>query len=591
MQRHNRETFFLADEGRILEIRDGEPRSRVPRAEEQLTSFRFSRLSRTEGIQVSPELREKLARAMTAGGGAANPDSSPGIPAGFTYLGQFVDHDLTQDRTRVANLGDPVSLEDMLQGRSPALDLDSLYGLGPGHPTSAAFFEADGARLKVGETIASGPPTVPAAAISHPGFDLPRAAELGTGTQADKRRPLIPDGRNDENLVVGQLHLAFMRFHNRVVDHLVEEGTTSSELFERARATVVKHYQWMLRTEFLLHIVDQGIVDQVFTYGRRFFELPPDNQGPYGLPPQSGGPYDSAQPGDRPTMPIEFSVAAYRLGHSMIRGQYEWNRVFNSRGGLIPANLGLLFRFSGTSGNLTPGSPTDLTDLDDPESGDNLRLPSNWIADFRRLFDFDAAGRKDLVVDTLDFNLTKRIDTLLVDPLSDLPAGSFNQRGQGTPPPIQRNLAFRNLTRASMVKLATGPQLVAELEGLGITPLTRTEILRGNGTDGVQFTGENVLTQPEEQELVEHTPLWFYILREAELNSQRPGRLTGLGGNIVAEVFHRAMEGSVNSIVKDPDWTPTLPSHKQGDFTMADLLLFAFEGKPELLNPLLDGPI
>jgi hypothetical protein len=92
------------------------------------------------------------------------------------------------------------------------------------------------------------------------------------------------------------------------------------------------------------------------------------------------------------------------------------------------------------------------------------------------------------------------------------------------------------------------------------------------------------LTETEKESLLENTPLWFYILREAELNG---GRMTGVGGRIVAEVFHRAMQASSNSFLWDPTWRPTLgPDRKT--FRMVDLLLFAFEGKAELLNPMGD---
>nr|WP_238937319.1 hypothetical protein [Streptomyces clavuligerus] len=109
-------------------------------------------MSKQKGVQVSEGLRVKLAEAMTTGSGPApDPDSQPGIPAGYTYLGQFVDHDLTLDRTQVA-LGDPVPVEELLQGRSPALDLDSLYGMGPDHASSSRFYEVDG-RLKTGDAL------------------------------------------------------------------------------------------------------------------------------------------------------------------------------------------------------------------------------------------------------------------------------------------------------------------------------------------------------------------------------------------------------------------------------------------------------
>ncbi|MEV6103703.1 heme peroxidase family protein [Streptomyces sp. NPDC051940] len=571
--RHSRESYFIVNEGRIIESAGGRSHSRRPTSAEHQQSFRFSRLSRAKGVQLSPELQATLARAMTTGTTTADPDSVPGIPAGFTYLGQFVDHDLTLDRSQVA-LGEPVDVEDMLQGRSPSLDLDSLYGLGPRHASSRRFYTAGG-RLRTGTTLGVGfPAGLPPANTDQQGFDLPRAGEAAGGTRADMRAALIPDARNDENLAVAQLHNAFIRFHNRVLDDLADRGVPERLLFERARETVVKHYQWMLRTDFLPRIVDPDIVERVFLGGRRCFELAPG----------SDGPFEVLRPGDRGAMPVEFSVAAYRLGHSMVRARYQWNRVFNASGPGQAATLGALFRFSGTAGNLSPRpGPEDLSDLDDPNLGDLLRLPSNWIADFRRLFDFSEADRKDLVVPAADFNVAKRIDTLLVDPLATLPTGTFGGRGQGEPPVDHRNLAFRNLARAAMVELATGPQLAKEM---GIPPLTREKILEGAG--GAGLTG---LDPAEQDEIVEHTPLWFHILREAETNRLHSGRLTGVGGQLVAEVFHRAMEASVHSIVKDRHWRPTLPARRKGVFTMTDLLLHAFEGDAELLNPLGDGPV
>jgi len=159
--------------------------------------------------------------------------------------------------------------------------------------------------------------------------------------------------------------------------------------------------------------------------------------------------------------------------------------------------------------------------------------------------------------------------------LTQLPAGTFGGRGTEIPP-IQRNLAFRNLTRANMVHLASGQQMA---KFLGVTPLTEAQILEGN--QGAVLTG---LSDEQRAAVLANTPLWFYILREAEFNN---GLLGGVGGRIVAEVFHRAMEGSRTSIVRDPSWRPTLgPDRKT--FRMTDLLLFAFEGKADLLNPLGD---
>jgi hypothetical protein len=109
-----------------------------------------------------------------------------------------------------------------------------------------------------------------------------------------------------------------------------------------------------------------------------------------------------------------------------------------------------------------------------------------------------------------------------------------------------------------------------------VTTLTRSEIR--NGSNGAVLDG---LTPAQRDAVLRNTPLWFYILREAELGG---GRLRGVGARIVAETFHRAMEGSQVSIVRDPTWRPSLGPNSN-TFRMVDLLLFAFRGRRNLLAP------
>jgi len=519
MERHGSEIYFVLGEG-LLDASAGGREDALEITAETAPPFRFSRMGpRGIGKQLGDSARKKLALAMTEGGGGQSQ-----IPAGFTYLGQFVDHDLTFDKTSVM-LGQNVSPALLLQGRSPSLDLDSLYGAGPIDPVSAKFYKADGIHLKAGKTVAAGDPAMN-------GFDLPRGE--GT-TNAAKRKAVIPDFRNDENLVVAQTHLAFIRFHNRIVDSLPASPTR----FAQARELAIKHYQWMIRHDYLPRICAPGVVNDVFNNGRKVFEA-------------------GATPTDVPTMPIEFSVAAFRLGHSMVRRAYNWNKRFDDGAG----TLDWLFIFSATGGDL----------------GGELRLASNWIADFRRLYAFNEAGRADLVVRPAKFNRAMRIDSRLVNPLKNLPPGTFG--GPSVPFDDPRaNLAFRNLTRAKMVKLATGQQMARFMKnkGVNLTTLTKTQLRNGN--NGADLDG---LTQAQREAVLKDTPLWFYILREAELNN---GKLKGVGARIVAETFHRAIEGSSASIVRDPAWRPTLGPNSN-TFRMVDLLLFAFEGKKALLAPL-----
>ncbi|MBF6330634.1 peroxidase family protein [Nocardia transvalensis] len=555
MKRHGIDSFYVVGEGVLEFDREGKPSARQPSTIEELRRFRFSRLGPV-GVQTDEATRAALAAAITAD--VPQLDSAgPPIPAGFTYLGQFVDHDLTMDRTE-AQLGEDVTVDELVQGRSPALDLDSLYGRGPTDPNDRVFYAEDGVTLRVGKTSPTDFPD-DRVNVEMEGFDLPRRGGTG-GTAADRRQPLIPDIRNDENLAVAQTHLAFIRFHNRVVAELALQGFSGRRLFTAAREQVVRHYQWMVATDFLPRIVDPEIVDDVFRHGRRFFEAPGWGCMPHGR---------------RPTVPIEFSVAAYRLGHSMVRGAYQWNRVFNGTGPGPIASLLLLFTFTGVSGNFQAGS--QIPDLDEPNSGTVETLPTNWIADFRRLYDFTEAGRPDLAppAATGGGNVTKRIDTLLVNPLAQLPAGAFGGRDTAITD-IQRNLAFRNLTRAHMVRLASGQQMA---KFFGVEPLTCEQILEGN-----QGANLDALTDEQKSAVTTDTPLWFYILREAEFTN---GLLGPVGGRIVAEVFHRAIEGSHTSILRTPSWHPTFGPDLT-TFRMTDLLLFAFEGKADLLNPLGD---
>jgi len=530
MQTHGSESYYVIGEGLLGESIDGRDLGDEPPivaaaaaaadAADVTPPFRFSRLG-PKGVnrQLGEPNRKKVGAAMAVAGGGQSQ-----IPAGFTYLGQFIDHDLTFDKTAVM-LGANVTPAELLQGRSPSLDLDSLYGAGPEDPESAKFYEADGIHLKVGKTV--GPTKV--------GFDLPRGAG---STNAQKRKAIIPDPRNDENLAVAQMHCAMIRFHNRVVDTL-PASVPQGQRFAKARKRVTKHYQWMIRTDYLPRICAAGVVNDVFNNGRKVFE--------------PGAPAMSV-----PTMPIEFSVAAFRLGHAMIRARYNWNAVFDNGGG----TLGLLFTFSALGGDL----------------GGDTRLASIWIADFRRLFNFGEANKPNLTVPPAKFNRAMRIDTTIVDPLQHLPPKAIGLPGSTPFNDVARNLAFRNLTRAGMLKLATGQQMANFLKnkGVNVTKLTKAQIRNGN--NGADL---GALTQAQREAFLKNTPLWFYVLREAELNG---GKLKGVGARIVAETFHRAMQGSTSSIVNDPSFAPTLGPNST-TFRMVDLLLFAFEGKKALLAP------
>ncbi len=206
-----------------------------------------------------------------------NPDN-PMHTAGTTFFGQFVDHDVTFDTS--STLGVPTDPLTSPNGRTPALDLDSVYGAGPiGSP--ALYDSSDRAKL----LIESG-------GIFE---DLPRT---GDGTA------IVGDPRNDENLVISGLQCAFILFHNRAVDDARADGaSTWQDAFAQARQLTTWHYHWLVLHEFLPQIVGQALVDDVLQNGRRFYTVGV-GQG---------------------FMPVEFQGASYRFGHSMVRPSYRAN--------------------------------------------------------------------------------------------------------------------------------------------------------------------------------------------------------------------------------------------------------------------------
>jgi hypothetical protein len=486
-------------------------------------SGHFSRMGPEAGRkdQLDDLTVRQLARRMAHGGGSRREDSD--IPAGYTYVGQFVAHDLTFD---VLALGATRRHTDgrLRRGRSPGLDLDSLYGRGPsagerGERERRELLEDDGVTFRLGTAEAKG--RYPAL----PGFDLPR----GGGRMqrpALARRAVIADERNDDNLAVAQMHVAFLRFHNRVARDLQD---ATGDRFTAARRMTTLHYQWMVWHDFLPKICDATVLEAVRTGGRKVFE-------------------PHAEPGTPPTMPREFAGAAFRIGHSMIRDAYDWSTR--------PVPLEGLFRYSGRAGDLHGGAA----------------VPSFMVADFRRMFDLRPL-REEL---ERPLNVAKRLDTRLVSGLAELPSGIFETEDTPAPGDLAGNLAFRNLMRARETRLATGQQMVRRLRrrGVAVTPLGRAEILVGAG--GVNLSG---LTPGQKNALVTRTPLWFYVLREAEVHG---GRLHGVGARIVAEAFHRVIEGARTwSFLRERTWRPTL-GRAPGDFDMLDLLDLGYGDRLDL---------
>ena len=473
-------------------------------------------------LVVSDEALAALAAAMVDDPASGPDGDNPALPAGYTYLGQFVDHDITLDTTPLSDqVADPAATQNF---RTPALDLDSLYGQGPGMDphlyecaTRSPYEPLN--KLLLGRTTPS-----PDQGLDDPlPNDLPRN-HVG--------RALIGDARNDENLAVAQTHLAFLKFHNAVVDHLSQTKPllTGMAQFLEARRIVTWHYQWIVLFDFVERLTEPGLIRRILQDGRQVYRF-------------SATPY----------MPAEFAGAAFRLGHSMIRQQYDFNRVFRE-GELVPATLGMLFGFTGKSGAIVGELVDDPRIEDTPgiPGGKLQSLPGNWIIDWRRFFELDLEVTP---------NASRLLDTRLAPMLSTLPG----EQGQ------EAVLALRNLRRGAQLGLPSG-QSVA------------------NAVGAVALTPEQVATGPsgavaQAQGLTRETPLWFYVLKEAEV-LHGGQRLGPVGSMIIAETFLGLVYGDRNSFLSQrKNWQPELPSQTPGSFTMADLLRFTND-----INPIGEGP-
>ncbi len=480
-------------------------------------------------LRVSDDALAELADAMKDGTAGENPDpggDNPKIPAGYTYLGQFVDHDITLDTTPLdQQRADPKATTNF---RTPALDLDSVYGDGPGlHPYLYARNSDD---LRIGEKLLIGSTGLSQdqhrTDIPSLDNDLPRN-QVG--------HALIFDERNDENLLVAQFHLLMLKFHNKVVDWFRDKqpALKGPALFKEARRIVTWHYQWIVLFDFVERLTEPGLVTRIKREGRRFYRFR-----------------------ERPYMPAEFAAGAYRLGHSMVRETYSHNRVFNpEEGALANGALSLLFFFTGKSGKivgeLAPTPP-------EPPLAPQARLPSNWIIDWRRFFDIDGPGGEDFT-----FNHSRRLDPFVTPALHTLPGLRED------PTETERRefiLPFRNLRRGVQIGLPSGQDVC---RAMGLTPMSPEEI--ATGTDG---------RAAKKHGLHEATPLWYYVLKEAEFHGNGV-RLGPMASIIVAETFLGMVHGDHESFLwRRSNWEPELPRAEDGHFTMADLIRFVDDVNP-----------
>jgi len=427
-------------------------------------------------MDAADDLSAGPVRLITDPALSLNNPNNPTHTAGTTFLGQFIDHDVTFDAS--SRLGVRTSPAATHNFRSPALDLDSVYGAG--YVAQQELYDAaDHIKLR----------------IENGGLfeDVPRRAD-GTA--------IVGDPRNDEHVIIAGLHAAFIRFHNACVDRVRASGPAApGDVFEHARRLVTWHYQWIVVREFLPQICGQDRVRAALRH-RRLFR------------PRRG----QAQ------IPVEFQAAVYRMGHSMVRPSYRAN---------LAGDAGQPF-----FGFIFDRSQDGVPDAADLRGGQRA---SRRFVGWQTFFDFGDGQVKP----------NKRLDTKLSTPLFNLPLGAIASHDQPTALP-QRTL-LRHLTWS----LPSGQAIARHI---GEDALSRHDLAE---------------LAPLGHRLDRSTPLWYYVLREAELVEDGL-RLGPVGGRIVAEVLIGLMQTDPASwLCTNRSWTPTLESGTPGDFRMTDLLTLA----------------
>ena len=494
-----------------------------------------------EKDRASFAMLNSLAAAMDHVASAFETARPSRLPAIYTYFGQFLNHDISapagtpgfrsltkmsidkiEDRALIEpsvieNNPDLVALMSVQRAPSSELvvkslinlhplpmQLNSLYGGGPAEQRAGGkpIYAADGmkfalARVSPVENMTDAERRSFAARGALP-FDLQRDTKIGI--------TFIADRRNDENLILSQLHLALMLFHNRVVDVLRPRCATPEQTFAAARDLVRWHYQWCILKDYLPKIA------------------PHAPSAPKGF---------LIEPGK---VPLEFTSAAFRFGHSMVSKRYNYNEIFSTGGREGPATLTQLFNFT------SPGG-MGMDPLDFPRTVPPEQLPETWVIDWRR---FIAVGPQATAAD--------KIDPVISAEMSSLPGRIPDMKVDAG----LKAIAYRNLRRGYHRFIASGQELA---KALGIPRLEKTElqsIFMGDGDYRPGISGLGPELVADNSELFERTPAWFYFLCEARLRSD--GQALGpTAGAIVAETLLGLLLADRSSMLhaEHGEWTPS----------------------------------
>ena len=452
----------------------------------QNSGDRFGRLFELPGLYIDVNSLKELGKKTGPMDGGTTSNRTTTVDVGQVFFGQFVDHDITLDVS--SSLGGVFAADEISNSRTPTLDLDNIYGAGP----EASPYLYHGTGAYTGVKLLTGADGT--AASQDPAFAKEDLTRTVHGTA------IIGDPRNDENRIVSQLQLAMIRFHNKAVDSVKasEPSLEGKKLFEATRELVTRHYHWVILNDFLVTMCGKAVVADILGNGRQFYCY--DDESPF--------------------IPVEFSVAAYRFGHSMVPQKIQVQQG---------ANAFELF------GNKLGRGFSPLADAD-------------AVVDWNELVEA-APGH---VVQKAE-----KLDSKMATDLLDLP---FIKA------PAESSLATRNLLRGQAFMLPSGESVADEMGRDAAEIATVSQAAASKAGAAVDLSSG--------------TPLWYYLLVEAETigrettagNFDKSEGLGPVGARIVAETLVGLMELDERSfLASNRSWHP---DEGLGVTTLGEMLTF-----------------
>jgi hypothetical protein len=469
------------------------------------------------------------------------------LAAAYTYFGQFMNHDISApvgslltEAASIPLMGvigaiDPPGLDkqyragnidQILQAirneQSFPLQLESLYADGPTSPDAEVrkLYESDGMQFRLAKTtrledsviaMTTKMPTL----VHHmvDAIDIPRDGE--------KRVALIADRRNDENLIISQLHLALMLLHNKAVVALAPQTPDPGKRFKEARKLVTHHYQWCILHDYLPHLLSSGVVEKVLAQVPRLSHAH--------------------------EVPMEFTTAAFRFGHSMVSQDYDFNDNFGEQGRLSgSAELHELFAFTSRGGMAPFGDVT-------------AQLPDHWVADWGRL-----------IRTTSRLSGADRIDMSFASDMLNHMAHAENMN--------HASIFFRNIVRGFHRRIPFGQDLA---KAYALTPLAAAKVL--------SVMPDDTRAIAKQLGFDTHTPAWLYFLCEAQAleGGQRVGPTAS---HIIADTIVGLLRRNAGSVLNmgGGNWHPRDSLLKATGAKPLDsigaMLLYAVQGSKNAMN-------